>query len=158
MAVTQIISVKLEVTLEGEGGEDGLTIRAQRAHFTHTSAKPAELPDRRSGAKGEKRTLNLSGDLRLHRGREAAAQNQSGRKEQGGRDEESGRCRERERRKRSRAEGSEEGGDEETPPPSSLAGIKPHGEIWVFCWLVFPVGEASTLKGHPGSASQAEWE
>lgn len=144
MAVTQIISVKLEVTLEGEGGEDGLTIRAQRAHFTHTSAKPAELPDRRSGAKGEKRTLNLSGDLRLHRGREAAAQNQSGRKEQGGRDEESGRCRERERRKRSRAEGSEEGGDEETPPPPPPRQVLNHtGRFgffagWFFRWEKLP--------------------
>lgn len=41
------------------GDRDGLTIRAQRAHFTHTSSKPMELVlvavERGKGGREEKR-------------------------------------------------------------------------------------------------------
>lgn len=64
------------------GDREGLTIRAQRAHFTHTSSKPMEFAlvaveqGKREGG-GEKKTLISFGSLRLHlttsikKGREA---------------------------------------------------------------------------------------
>lgn len=57
---------------EQERGEDrdGLTIRAQRAHFTHTSSKPMEFAlvaaERGKREREEKKTLISFGSLRLH--------------------------------------------------------------------------------------------
>lgn len=54
-----------------EGDKDGLTIRAQRAHFTHTEFKADEVfaccgGVREKSEGGEKKTLISFGSLRLH--------------------------------------------------------------------------------------------
>lgn len=89
--------------------KDGLTIRAQRAHFTDVSSKPMEFVlvawARDQRGRGREKTLISFGSLRLHltpsikkRARSverALPQNQYRHKEQGDRDKESDRCGER---------------------------------------------------------------